>query len=80
MVNVIPSEKKIIWCSIVDVSAVKAAIQKVREINWLYKDVTDTSINEVMQQVIETADSASSTMLVKPSKEDVFGFWSYTIN
>ena len=60
-------------------SAVKAAIQKLREINWLYKDVDDTSINDVAKQVIETADSATSTMLVKASKEDVSSFQSYTI-
>ena len=69
MANGIPSEEKVIWHSIVDVSAVKIAIQKLREINWLYKEVADTSINEVAQQVIETADSATSTMLVKASKE-----------
>ena len=79
MVNGIPSEKKVIWRSIVDVSAVKTAIRKLREINWLYKEVADTSINEVAQQVIETADSATSTMLVKASKEDVSSFQSYTI-
>ena len=71
MVNGIPSEK-IIWCSIVDVSAVKTA-------SWLYKEVADTSINEVAQQVIETADSATSTMLVKASKKDVSSFQSYTV-
>ena len=79
MVNGIPSEKKVIWRSIVDVSAVKTAIRKLRETNWLYKEVADTSINEVAQQVIETADSATRTMLVKASKEDVSSFQSYTI-
>ena len=79
MVNGTPSEKKVIWRSIVDVSAVRTAIRKLREINWLYKEVADTSINEVAQQVIETADSATSTMLVKASEEDVSSFQSYTI-
>ena len=80
MVNGISSEKKVIWRSIVDVSTVKAAIQKLREINWLYKDVDDTSIDNVAKQVIESAaDSATSTMLVKASKEDVSSFQSYTI-
>ena len=61
-------------------STVKAAIQKLREINWLYKDVDDTSIDNVAKQVIESAaDSATSTMLVKASKEDVSSFQSYTI-
>ena len=79
MVNGIPSEKKVIWRSIVDVSTVKDAIQKLREINWLYKDVNDTCIDNVVKQVIESAESATSTMLVKASKEDVSSFQSYTI-
>ena len=79
MVNGIPSEKKVIWRSIVDVNTVKGAIQKLREINWLYKDVDDTSIDNVAKQVIKSADSATSTMLVKASKEDVSSFQSYTI-
>ena len=79
VVNGIPSEKKVIWCSIVDVSTVKAAIQKLREINWLYKDVDDTSIDNVAKQIIESADSATSTMLVKASKEDASSFQSYAI-
>ena len=79
MVNGIPSEK-VIWHSNVDVSAVKTAIRKLGEINWLYKEVADTSINEVAQEVIETADSATSTMLVKAIKEDVSSFQSYTIH
>ena len=60
-------------------NAVQAAIQKLREVNWLYKDINDTSINDVARQVIETAESATSTMLVKASKEDVSSFQSYTI-
>ena len=79
MVNGIPSEKKVTWRSIVDVSTVKAAIQKLREIYWLYKDFDDTSIDNVAKQVIESADSATSTMLVKASKEDVSSFQLYTI-
>ena len=79
MMNGMPSEKKVTWRSIVDVNDVQAAIQKLREVNWLYKDINDTSINDVARQVIETAESATSTMLVKASKEDVSSFQSYTI-
>ena len=79
MVNGIPLEKKVIWRSIVNVSAVKTAIWKLREINWLYKEVLTQALMRFAQPVIETADSATSPMLVKASKEDVSSFQSYTI-
>ena len=79
MVNGVPSKEKVVRRSIVDVSAVKVAIEKLKEINWLYKGVDNTSTDDVAKQVIETADSATSTMLVKASKEDVSAFQSYAI-
>ena len=58
---------------------VKVAIRKLREINWLYKDMNDTCIDDATKQVIETVDSTSSPMLVKATTEDMASFQSYTI-
>jgi len=33
----------VVWRSLVDVNQVKAAIQKLKDINWLYSEVTDKS-------------------------------------
>ena len=79
IVNGLPSKQKVLWQSIVNVSAVKAAIGKLRDTNWLYRDVNDTCIDDAAKQVIETVDSTSSTMLVKATKEDLASFQSYTI-
>ena len=39
VVNGIPTKKKVIWRSLVDVNEVKAAVAKLKDINWLYSDV-----------------------------------------
>ena len=41
IVNGVPTKDKIVWQTLVDVNAVKLAIQKLKEINWLYKNVDD---------------------------------------
>ena len=67
------------WRTIVNVGAVKAAVCKLKQINWLYKKVDEQSVDKVVKQVIETVDNTTSTMLVKATKEDVAEFQSYTI-
>ncbi len=67
------------WQKIVDIRKVKIAINKLKEINWLYKSVNDNSIDEVAKQVIEVCDSACSTMLEKITSDDAAGFQAYTI-
>ena len=79
MVNGRPSKGKVVWRTIVNVDAVKAAICKLRQINCLYKQVDEQSVDDVVKQVIETVDNTTSTMLVKATKEDVADFQSYTI-
>ena len=46
IVNGKPSKNKILWQSIVNVNHIKAAVQKLKEINWLYADVEDRSIDD----------------------------------
>ena len=68
-----------VWQTLVNVNAIKAAVRKLKEINWLYKDCDDSCIDEAAKQVIETANNSTTPMLVKASKEDVAGFQAYTI-
>ena len=45
IVNGVPTKDKIVWQTLVDVNAVKLAIQILKEINWLYKNVDDASLD-----------------------------------
>ena len=67
------------WRSLVNVDNVKTAVQKLREINWLYSEVKDDSVDDVSKKVIEIADNASSTMLDKADEHDISGFQAFTI-
>ena len=59
--------------------AMKAAIHKLKQTNWLHQKVDEQSVDDVAKQVIETVDTTNSTMLVKANKDDVSEFQSYTI-
>ncbi len=52
IVNGRPTESKVVWHSLVDVNRVKAAIQRLKESNWLYTDVSDEFVDEAAKQVI----------------------------
>ena len=79
IVNGKPKSGKVVWQTLVNVNAIKAAVHKLKEINWLYKDCDASCIDEAAKQVIETGDNSTTPMLVKASKEDVAGFQAYTI-
>jgi len=79
IVNGKPTEQKVVWHSLVDVNQVKAAIQKLKDINWLYKEVTDESVDEAAKQVVEVTNNTTSTMLEKASENEIAGFQSFTI-
>ena len=76
VVNGIPTKKKVIWRSLVDVNKVKAAVAKLKEMNWLYSDVDPDKV-----VIIDVAHSATSTMLEKVSDKDEYcaGLQAYTI-
>ena len=78
IVNGKPSKNMILWQSVVNVEHVKAAVEKLREINWLYADVEDI-IDDASRRVIECVSDTTSQMLVKASAEDVKSFQAYTI-
>ena len=65
IVNGKPSKLKVMWRSLVDINA---AIQKLKEVNWLYKAVDE---DEVEKKVIVVVDSTTSSMLVKATRDDI---------
>ena len=48
-----PSKNKVLWQSLVIVDQVKAAVRKLRSINWLYANVYDSSIDDASQRIVE---------------------------
>ena len=79
IVNGRPTKSKVVWRSLVDVNRVKAAIQKLKESNWLYKEVDDDSVDEAAKKVIEVTNGTTSTMLEKATDDDIAGFQAFTI-
>ena len=77
LVNGKPTKGKVVWRN--NVNHVKVAINILKEINWLYKDITDDSVDEAAKQVIEVVNNTSSTMLEKATKDDIASFQAFTI-
>ena len=78
IVNGKPTKTKVVWHTLVDVNHVKAAIRKLKESNWLYKEVNDDSV-DAAKKVIKVTNSASSTMLEKATDDVIAGFQAFTI-
>ncbi len=75
MVNDKVTKSKVVWRSIVDVGTLRSALKR---INLFYCNISDTYIDEITQEFIETVDSTTSSMLVKAAK-DVATFQKFTI-
>ena len=65
IINGKPTTSKLVWRSRVNVDYVKTAVQKLKEINWLYSEVDNDSVDEASKKVIEIINSTSSKMLEK---------------
>ena len=74
-----PTKDKVVWQSLVDIDRVKAAVDKLRDINWLYSDVDEASVDEAGKKAIEVVSVADSPILEKASEEDIAGLQAYTI-
>jgi len=78
MVNGKVTKSKVLWRSIVDVNALRAALHTLKRINVFCCNVSDASVDEATKEVIETFDCTTSSMLVKATK-DVVSFQKLTI-
>ena len=66
-----PTKDKVVWQSIVDVDNVRHAVEKLRETNWLYRTVDETSVDEATKKTIEVASIASNPILERASVDDI---------
>ena len=46
---------------VVDVETLNAVVHKLKEINWIYKEVDEDDMDDVAQEVVETVSNTSST-------------------
>ena len=65
--------------SLVDVKKVQAAFHKLKDINWLYGNLDDECLDDVAKKVVETANSATSTM-EEATNEDILGYTIQNMN
>ena len=74
-----PTKDKVVWRGIVDVDNVRHAVDKLRDINWLYRTLDGNSVDEATKNTIEVVSNASNPMLERASVDDVNGLQAYTI-
>ena len=79
IVNSKSKSKKTICQSLMNVDQVQAALEKLRQINWLYANVDVSSLDEASLCIVERVSDTSSIMLEKVSVEDTASYQSYTI-
>ena len=65
-----------IWRTLVNINNFRAAITKLKQINWLYSSVDDSSLDEVARQVIEVSNDTTSTLIKEATPEDIASFQS----
>ena len=49
-----PSKKKMVWQSMINIAHVRAAVQKLKEINWLYANIDDSSVDDACRRIIQS--------------------------
>ena len=79
IVNGKPTKAGVVWRSLVNIDDVKAAVRKLREINWLYQNVDESLVDDAVKKVIKVVNSAHSKVLEKATSEDIAFFQFYTI-
>ena len=79
IVNGQPTKSNTVWQTLVDVNRIKAALLKLKEINWLYRNVDDDTIDASSKEVIEVVSNTTCKMLEKATEADVQGLQAFTI-
>uniref|UniRef100_A0A1X7VCQ4 Uncharacterized protein n=1 Tax=Amphimedon queenslandica TaxID=400682 RepID=A0A1X7VCQ4_AMPQE len=79
IINGQPTKSNNVWRSQVDVNKIKAALRKLKELNWLYRNVDDDSIDESSENVIQVVSNTTCKMLEKANDQDLEGLSAYTI-
>ena len=79
IVNSKSKTRNTVWQSLINVNTLRGALRKLKEINWVYADIDETSLDDASKRIIESVSDTSSTMLLKVNKDDVTTYQSYTI-
>ena len=74
-----PTKQKIVWRSLVNVKDVKAAVEKLKEINFLYSTVDHQSVDDATKDIIEIVNNTTSQMLEKTTESEIASFQAYAI-
>ena len=74
-----PTKDKVVWQGLVDVDNVRRAVEKLKDTNWLYRNVDEGSIDEAAKKAVEVVSSANDPILERASEDDVRGLQAYTI-
>ena len=74
-----PTKDKVVWQTLVDVNDIKKAVNKLKETNWLYKNIDENSVDDAAKKAIEVVSSTSSTLIKKATKADIAELEAYTI-
>ena len=76
-----PAKDKVVWQSMVDVDNVKEAVQRLKEINWLYKNTDEVCVGDVIKTIFyETFRETSNKLLEKAIEQDILALDHYTIH
>ena len=79
IVNSKSKSKKMLWQSFINIDKLRAAVMKLREINWLYANVDENSLDDASRHIAEAVSNMTSKMLAQVSTDDVSEYQSYTI-
>ena len=67
------------WQGLIDIDNVRKVVEKLKNTNWLYSNVDQSSINETAKKTIEAVSDTTSSVLERASEDDVHGLQAYTI-
>ena len=73
-----PTKDKVIWQGLVNIGNVKKAVKKLKDTNWLYGNLSDSSV-DAAEKVIEIVSEAKSALIQKSSDENIAALDAYTI-
>ena len=73
------TKNKVVWQSLVVVNDIKRAFKKLKETNWLYKNIDENSADDAAKKAIEVVSSTSSTLIKKATEADIAELEAYTI-
>ena len=60
-----------IWCSLINVTEVKKAVKKLKQINHLYQKVDLNTLDDAAKKVVEVTSSTISKLLEQATPDDI---------